>query len=100
MPGRIRVEVDALEGLADACDAIVGTMEDISTSAFDASPQVMGDASLAEGLRDYFDRWSVRRGELVEDLRAASSVLDAVATRLAEADAELAAQIPDARGTP
>jgi len=93
MADAIRVDVDALEALADECVDIAEQMEDLGEGVFDASVETMGDAGLAAALEDFHDRWSDRRSALGEELRAAASSLDAAAAGFRDTDQQLSDQL-------
>lgn len=76
----------SLETAADALDAL----ED--NDRYDLSPDVV------TAHEDLANRWDERRGHLVENLRASSTTLRAVAASFLETDEGLAAEAPTMTG--
>lgn len=100
----LRIDIQSLKDLSDKLVAVRNTLENSEQFSRNVADQA-GDAALAQVLRDFADKWNLRRGFLVDDIAQLSETALAIRETFADLDNEMAAQLasgytPPPAGTP
>lgn len=91
----IRIDLDHLESLSTGLTKVSSDLDNVE--AFSKSVAgVVGDERLASVIRDFADKWNIRRNDLIEQIGVTAAAAQAIHDTFEELDREIAAGITGA----
>jgi hypothetical protein len=88
----LTIDIQSLSDLSDKLVAVQGELENAEKFSKTVA-DMAGDPLLANVLRDFADKWNVRRGFLIDDIAQLSETAIAIRNTFADLDNEIAAGI-------
>ncbi len=88
----VKINLDELESLSNRLKQVSGDLS--NAEAFSSGVAgVVGDERLASVLRDFADKWNVRRQDLIEQVEITAAAAQAIHDTFEELDREIANSI-------
>lgn len=91
----LSIDMDQLRTLKDDLKAISSELEDADSNA-EAAAKATGHDDLRDRVNDFADKWEIKRGEMLENVKKLSDIIAQIADTFSEIDSELAKSLEDA----
>lgn len=93
----LSIDMDALRTLKDDLKAITSELENADGNA-QAAADATGHDELRDRVNDFADKWEIKRGEMLENVKKLSDIITQIVDTFTEVDAELAKSLEKAAG--
>lgn len=84
----IRIDLDAVRDAGEKVATVLSRLDGAGDETR-TLPDAAGHSTVSGALGDFRDKWSIRKGELVEELTFVSNALTAISDTFRELDGEL-----------
>lgn len=91
----LSIDMDQLATLKEDLRAISDELENADANA-QAAADATGHDALRDRVNDFADKWEIKRGEMLENVKKLSDIIAQIAETFTEIDAELAKSLEEA----
>ncbi|GAB6938659.1 hypothetical protein ACQP60_00040 [Isoptericola variabilis] len=91
----LSIDMEQLRTLKDDLKSISSELENADSHAQDAA-EATGHDELRDRVNDFADKWEIKRGEMLENVKKLSDIIAQIADTFTEIDSELAKSLEDA----
>lgn len=91
----LSIDMDQLRTLKDDLKAISSELEDADSNA-EAAAKATGHDDLRDRVNDFADKWEIKRGEMLTNVKKLSGIITQIAEAFDQVDAGLAKALEDA----
>ncbi|GGM33727.1 hypothetical protein ACFQBY_07355 [Promicromonospora citrea] len=91
----LSIDMEQLRKLSDDLKAISNELEHADGNAKDAA-EATGHDELRDRVNDFADKWEIKRGEMLENVKKLSGIITSISEAFSEVDTGLAKALEDA----
>lgn len=91
----LSIDMDQLTTLKDDLKAITSELENADGNA-QAAADATGDDELRDRVNDFADKWELKRGEMLENVKKLSDIITQIVDTFKQVDTELGKALEDA----
>jgi hypothetical protein len=93
----LSIDMDQLTTLKEDLKAITDELENADANARSAA-DATGHDGLRDRVNDFADKWEIKRGEMLENVKKLSDIITQIADTFTEIDTELAKALEESAG--
>ncbi|WP_275006232.1 hypothetical protein [Promicromonospora iranensis] len=91
----LSIDMDQLTTLKDDLKAITSELENADGNA-QAAADATGDDELRDRVNEFADKWEIKRGEMLENVKKLSDIITQIVDTFKQIDTELGKALEDA----
>lgn len=93
----LSIDMDQLTTLKEDLKAITDELENADSNA-QAAAEATGHDGLRDRVNEFADKWEIKRGEMLENVKKLSDIIAQIADTFTEIDTELAKSLEESAG--